>query len=48
MKHSEIFIRSEIENFIFNFILLVIIFALNDDAFEINIKSIKNIFRIRV
>jgi len=32
----------------FNVILLVIIFALDDDAFKADIKSVKDIFHIRV
>jgi hypothetical protein len=47
-KHSKIFIQSEVEDLIFDLILLVIVFALDDDAFEADIKLVKDIFRIRV
>ena len=47
-KHSKIFVQSEVEDLIFDLILLVIIFAMNDDAFEADIKSVKDIFCICV
>ena len=46
--HSKIFVFSKVENLIFNPILLIIVFALINNAFESNIKSVKDIFRIRV
>ena len=36
------------EDLIFDLILLMIVFALDDDAFEADIKSVEDIFRIRV
>jgi hypothetical protein len=47
-KHSKIFVHSEVEDLIFDLILLVIVFVMDDDAFEADIKSVEDIFRIRV
>jgi hypothetical protein len=46
--HSKIFILSEVEDLIFDPVMLMIIFALDDNAFESNIKSPKDLFRLRV
>jgi Protein of unknown function (DUF3435) len=46
--YSKIFVFSEVDNLIFDPILLMIVFALEDDAFESNIKSVQDIFRTRV
>jgi hypothetical protein len=48
IKHSKIFVQSKVEDLIFDVILLVIVFALDDDAFEADIRSVEDIFRIRV
>jgi hypothetical protein len=47
-KPSKIFVQSEVEDLIFDLILLMIVFALDDDMFESDIKSVEDIFRIRV
>jgi hypothetical protein len=46
--HSKIFVFSKVNNFIFNPVLLIIVLALDDDAFKSNIKSARDIFRTRV
>jgi hypothetical protein len=47
-QHSKIFVQSEVEDLIFDLTLLTIVFALDDDAFEADFKSVEDIFRIRV
>ena len=46
-KIQEDLVQSEVEDLIFDLILLVIVFALDDDAFEADIKSVEDIFYIR-
>jgi Protein of unknown function (DUF3435) len=46
--YSKIFVFSKVDNLIFDPVLLMIILALNDDAFEFNIRSVRDIFRTRV
>ena len=46
--YSKIFIFSEVDNLIFDPVLLMIVLALDDDAFESNIRSVRDIFRARV
>ncbi|KAF7502010.1 hypothetical protein GJ744_010445, partial [Endocarpon pusillum] len=43
----KIFVFSEVNNLIFDPVLLMIILALNNDAFESNIRSVRDIFRTR-
>src|SRR2546423_9476774 len=40
-KIQEDLVQSEVEDLIFDLILLVIVFALDDDAFEADIKSVE-------
>jgi Protein of unknown function (DUF3435) len=42
------FVQSEVEDLIFNLTLLVIVFGMDDDAFEAAIKSVEDIFHVHV
>ena len=46
--YNKIFVFSKVDNLIFDFILFMIVLILNNNVFESNIKSIKNIFRIKI
>jgi|SRR5271170_4119312 len=45
---QQIFLMSEVEHLIFDPILIVVVFALADGAFESEIKSVADVFRTRL
>lgn len=46
--YSKIFLLTEVDTLIFDAIMLMIMIAIVDDAFESNIKSPEQLFQIRV
>src|SRR5271155_6233738 len=46
--HRKIFVQSEVDDLIFDPVMLMIVLAILDDAFESDIESVEQIFGVRV
>lgn len=46
--HRKIFVQSEVDDLIFDTVMLMIVLAILDDAFESDVESVEQIFGVRV